>query len=230
MISLIFAGGKQVPNLIMKFTIILLCLLGYYPICRAQTEESGCPSLVTIPELTNILGWVPDLRPTNGIPVNIAIQDFYINCLSIQGYYHQATYTVRFTGEPGNNGSTLAQVDLVCVFDWYWHLGSLNSYNKITNISDAILLATNDTILTNCSRCNAPNHPILPITSSNGDQLRHCRRKSYVKLTDYCMYVSRSLIFTIIMCKCRDVMSNLNKLIVYLLSGGFTLELVDHTL
>ena len=175
--------------------------MGYYPICGAQAEENGCP-LITIPELTNILELlVPDLSPGNGIPANIAIQDFYFNCLSIQSYSRQATYTVRFTGEPGNNGSTLAQVDLVCYHNvqpgyWYWSSGSFNSYNKITNMSDAILLATNDTILTNCSRCNVPNHPILPITSSSDDQLRHCRRKSYVKLTykDHCMCVLRSLI------------------------------------
>ena len=197
----------------MKFTIVLLCLLGYYPICGAQMEENNCP-LITIPLLTNILNfWVPDLRPDNGITANIEIQDIYINCLNIPNYdyEHQATYTIRFTGEPGNNGSTLAQVDLVCTHqrNLRWQLGSFNSYNKITNMSDAKLLATNDTILTNCSRCNVPNHPILPITSSSDDQLRHCRRKSYVKLIDHCMCVLRSLIFTILMCKYRDVMSNL---------------------
>ena len=56
-------------------------------------------------------------------------------------------------------------------------------------MSDAILLATNDTILTYCSRCNPPNDPILHITSSSDDQLRHCRCKSYVKLIDHCMCV-----------------------------------------
>ena len=36
-------------------------------------------------------------------------------------------------------------------------------------MSDAILLATNDTILTDCSRCNVPNHPNCTLNSSNDD-------------------------------------------------------------
>ena len=168
----------------MCFVSILLfglCLSAYYPLCGAQAvEEEGCPSLVTISELTTLLEDVSDLQPNNETELNITIEDIYINCLSvgsILGYYRQATYTVRFTGEPENNGSTLAQVDLICVQNVDWKLGSFNSYNKITNMSDAILLTTNDTILTDCSRCNAPNHPNFTLNSSNDDQLRHCQRK-----------------------------------------------------
>ena len=160
-----------------------LCLSACYPLYGAQVvEEEGCPSLVTIKELTTLLEDVSDLQPNNETEPNIIIEDIYINCLSvgsILGYYRQATYTVRFTGEPGNNGSTLAQVDLICVQNVDWELGSFNSYNKITNMSDAMLLATNDTILTDCSRCNAPNHPNFTLNSSNDDQLRHCQRKFY---------------------------------------------------
>ena len=171
----------------MCFVSILLfglCLSAYYPFCGAQAvEDEGCPSFVTIHELTTLLGNV--VRPDNGPQPNITIEDIYINCLSvgsILGYIRQATYTVRFTGEPGNNGSTLGQVDLICVQNvqqgsWFWQLGSFNSYNKITNMSNAILLATNSTILSDCSRCNVPNHPNYTLNSSNDDQLRHCQRK-----------------------------------------------------
>ena len=157
--------------------------MALYPLCGAQSvEEEGCPSLVTISKLTTLLEDVSDLQPNNETQPNIIIQDIYTNCLSvgsILGYYRQATYTIRFTGEPGNKGSTLAQVDLICVQQKsrFWQLGSFNSYNKITNMSDAILLATNDTILTDCSRCNVPNHPNYTLNSSNDDQLRHCQRK-----------------------------------------------------
>ena len=168
----------------MSFILLFgLYLSACYPLCGAQTmKEEGCPSLVTISKLTTLLEGVNDLQPNNGNQPNITIQDIYTNCLSvgsILGYYRQATYTVRFTGEPGNNGSTLAQVDLICVQQksQFWQLGSFNSYNKITNMSDAILLATNDTILTDCSRCNVPNHPNYTLNSSNDDQLRHCQRK-----------------------------------------------------
>ena len=173
----------------MCFVSILLfglSLSAYYPFCGAQSvEEEGCPSLVTISELTTLLEGVSDLQPNNETQPNITVEEHYINCLSVGsflGYIRQATYTVRFTGEPGNNGSTLAQVDLICVQNAqqgsrFWQLGSFNSYNKITNISDAILLATNDTILTDCSRCNVPNHPNYTLNSFNDDQLRHCQRK-----------------------------------------------------
>ena len=171
----------------MSFILLFgLCLFVSYPLCGAQAvEEEGCPSFVTIHELTTLLEDVSDLQPNNGNQPNITIEDIYINCLSvgnILGYYRQATYTVLFTGEPGNNGSTLTQVDLICVQNVqqgsrFWQLGSFNSYNKITKISDAILLATNDTILTDCSRCNVPNHPNFTLNSSNDDQLRHCQRK-----------------------------------------------------
>ena len=170
----------------MCFVSILLFglyLSAYYPFCGAQSvEEEGCPSLVTISELTTLLESVSDIQPNNETQPNITLEDIYINCLSvgsILGYYRQATYTVRFTDEPGNNGSTLAQVDLICVQQRsrFWQLGSFNSYNKITNMSDAILLATNDTILSDCSRCNVPNHPNYTLNSSNDDQLRHCQRK-----------------------------------------------------
>ena len=158
-----------------------MCLSAYYPFCGAQTvEEEGCPSFITTFELNSLLGIF--FRPDNGSQPIITVEEHYINCLSvgsILGYIRQATYTVRFTGEPGNNGSTLAQVDLICVQQRsrFWQLGSFNSYNKITNISDAILLATNDTILSDCSRCNVPNHPNYTLNSSNDDQLRHCQRK-----------------------------------------------------
>ena len=158
-----------------------LCLSAYYPLCGAQfVEEEGCPSFITIHELSTLLGDV--LRPDNGPQPNITIEEHYINCLSvgsILGYIRQATYTVRFTGEPENKRSTLVQVDLICVHQRsrFWELGSFNSYNMITNMSDAILLATNDTILTDCSRCNVPNHPNFTLNSSNDDQLRHCQRK-----------------------------------------------------
>ena len=170
----------------MCFVSILLfglSLSAYYPFCGAQSvEEEGCPSLVTISELTTLLEGVSDLQPNNETQPNITVEEHYINCLSVGsflGYIRQATYTVRFTGEPGNNGSTLAQVDLICVQQKsrFWQLGSFNSYNKITNMSDAILLATNDTILTDCSRCNVPNHPNYTLNSFNDDQLRHCQRK-----------------------------------------------------
>ena len=166
----------------MSFILLFgLCLSAYYPHCGAQAvEEEGCPSLVTISELTTLLEDLSDLRPNNETKLNITIENIYINCLSVGSildYYRQATYTVRFTGEPENNGSTLAQVDLICVQNVDWELGSFNSYNKITNMSDAILLATNDTILTDCSRCNVPNHPNFTLNSFNDDQLRHCQRK-----------------------------------------------------
>ena len=51
-------------------------------------------------------------------------------------------------------------------------------------MSDAILLATNDTILTDCSRCNVPNHPNFTLNSSNDDQLRHCQRKLITGIVD----------------------------------------------
>ena len=170
----------------MCFVSILLFglyLSAYYPFCEAQSVEiESCSSLVTISELTTLLEGVSDLQPNNETQPNITVEEHYINCLSVGsflGYIRQATYTVRFTGEPGNNGSTLAQVDLICVQQKsrFWQLGSFNSYNKITNMSDAILLATNDTILTDCSRCNVPNHPNYTLNSSNDDQLRHCQRK-----------------------------------------------------
>ena len=169
---------------LVSILLFSLCLSAFYPFCGAQSvEEEGCPSFVTISELTSLLGNV--LRPDDGPRPNIIIREHYINCLSvgsILGYIRQATYTVHFTGEPGNNGSTLAQVDLICVQNVqqgnrFWQLGSFNSYSKITNISDAILLATNNSILSDCSRCNAPNHPNFGFNSSNDDQLRHCQRK-----------------------------------------------------
>ena len=168
----------------MCFVSILLfglCLSAYYPFCGAQAvEEEGCPSFITTFELNTLLGNF--FRPDDGPQPIITVEEHYINCLSvgsILGYIRQATYTVRFIGEPGNNGSTLAQVDLICVQQKsrFWQLGSFNSYNKITNMSDAILLATNDTILSDCSRCNVPNHPNYTLNSSNDDQLRHCQRK-----------------------------------------------------
>ena len=113
-----------------RVTLISLYLLALYPLCGAQAvEEEDCPSLVTISKLTTLLEDVSDLQPNNETQPNIIIQDIYTNCLSvgsILGYYRQATYTVRFTGEPGNNGSTLAQVDLICVQQKsrFWQLGS----------------------------------------------------------------------------------------------------------
>lgn len=173
----------------MALLLLGLYLLAHYPHCGAQNVNSeGCPSLATFTELTTILNSVSELQPGDGSPANVIIEDYYINCLStgnIRGYHRQATYTIRFTGEPGNTGSILAQVDIVCDqllrlgMQRFWKLGLLKSYNKITSASDASLLTNNDTILTDCSRCNSPNHDVFPLDPNAGDDvLRHCHRES----------------------------------------------------
>ena len=108
----------------MCFVSILLFglyLSAYYSFCEVQAvEEEGCLSLVTISELTTLLEGVSDLQTNNETQPNITIEDIYINCLSvgsILGYYCQATYTVHFTVEPGNNGSTLALLILHSVME-----------------------------------------------------------------------------------------------------------------
>ena len=126
----------------MTLLLLGLYLLVHYSRCGAQNVNlEGCPSLATFTKLTTILNGILELQPGDGFPANVIIEDYYINCLSIgniQGYHHQATYTVHFTGEPGNIGSTLAQMDIiydqsVCLgIQRFWKLGLLKSYNKIT--------------------------------------------------------------------------------------------------
>ena len=170
----------------LRVLLFCLCLLAQYSLCRAQNVfVEGCPSLPTFSQLTTILNSVSELQPGDGSSANIIIENFYINCLSvgnIRGYYRQATYTVRFTGEPGNTGSVLAKVDIVCDqpvgSGRFWKLGLIKSYNKVTDASEALLLTTSNVTLTDCSRCNSRNHDIFPLNSSKGDDVvRHCRRE-----------------------------------------------------
>ena len=169
----------------LRVMLFCLCLLAHYSFCGAQNVNlEGCSSLPTRSQLTTILNSVLELQPGDGSPANIIIESVNISCLSvgnIRGYHRQATYTVRFTGEPGNTGSVLAQVDIVCDqpvgSGRFWKLGLIKSYNKVTDVSDALLLANSDT-LTDCSRCNSRNHDVFPLNPTKGDDVvRHCRRE-----------------------------------------------------
>lgn len=169
----------------LRMLLFCLCLLAHYSFCGAQDVfVEGCPGLPTFSQLTNILNGVSALQPGDGSAANIIIESYNISCLSvgnIRGYYRQAAYTVRFTGEPGNTGSTLAQVDIVCDQPQgsgrFWKLGLLKSYNKVTDGSVALALANNNT-LTDCSRCNSRNHDVFPLDPNQGDDvIRHCRRE-----------------------------------------------------
>lgn len=172
----------KTPHSTMISLLLGVYLLIYYPHCGAQNVGlEGCPSLVTIPELTTIIKkYINDQLNVELFVPDIKIEDVYINCLSAgnrRGYYRQATYTVNYTGESFNSGTTLAQVDIVCDDDdslgRAWKLPGNSNFKRITDPSDQLMLASNDTILTDCSSCNGLNNFDL----QNDYSLRHCLRE-----------------------------------------------------
>ena len=177
----------KTPYSNMVLLLLGLYLLTYYPYCGAQNVGlEGCPSLVTKSELTTIIeNYICDQFNAAAellqVLPDIEIEDVYINCLSagnIRGYYRQATYTVNYTGDPINSGTTLAQVDIVCDDNGLrrvWKLTQNSNFKRITNPSDQLMLANNDTILTDCSSCNGKNN----FDSQKDDSLRHCLREFY---------------------------------------------------
>lgn len=116
---------------------------------------------------------------------------------NIRGYYRQATYTVNYTEVSSNSVTTLAQVDIVCDVNGLgraWKLTGDSNFKRITDSSDQLMLASNDTTLTDCSSCNGLNNFDL----QNDDSLRHCLREfCYFKWKKALYYLLKLLITTL---------------------------------